>query len=110
MFDYVLVDTPPLLAVTDPSIVCSHVDLVYMVMRIRNGVRSNSIRAKEIINSMHIELGGVIINGLRRRDQKNYEYSGQYGYGSYSYGKTASVQNGIARTERREKAKANSRA
>ena len=110
MFDYVLVDTPPLLAVTDPSIVCSHVDLVYMVMRIRNGVRSNSIRAKEIINSMNIELGGVIINGLRRRDQKNYEYSGQYGYGTYSYGKTASVQNAVARKGRREKAKSNSRA
>ena len=110
MYDYVLVDTPPLLAVTDPSIVCSHVDLVYMVMRIRNGVRSNSMRAKEIINSMNIELGGVIINGLRRRDQKNYEYSGQYGYGSYSYGKTAVKQNGIARTERRDKAKTSSRA
>jgi len=110
MFDYVLVDTPPLLAVTDPSIVCSHVDLIYMVMRIRNGVRSNAIRAKEIVSSMNIELGGVIINGLRRRDQKHYEYSGQYGYGSYSYGQTARAQNSIARAERRGKAKSNTSA
>jgi capsular exopolysaccharide synthesis family protein len=99
-YDYVLVDTPPLLAVTDPSIVCTHVDLVYMVMRIRNGVRSNATRAKEIINSMNIELSGVIINGLRRRDQKHYEYSGQYGYGSYSYGKTARNANAIIRSDR----------
>lgn len=110
MYDYVLIDTPPLLAVTDPSIVCSHVDLVYMVMRIRNGVRSSSTRAKEIINSMNIELGGVIINGLRRRDHKHYEYSGQYGYGSYSYGQTARGKNAIVRTQRPAKPKSETRA
>jgi len=89
VYDYVLIDTPPMLAVTDPSIVCSHADLVYMVMRIRKGIRTNSIRAKEIIDSMGIELGGVVINGLRRRDQKTYAYSGQYGYGANTYGQTA---------------------
>ena len=102
-YDYVLIDTPPMLAVTDPSIVCTHVDLVYMVMRIRNGVRSNAIRAKEIIDSMGIELGGVVINGLRRSDQKSYEYSGQYGYGSYSYAQTPRAQFDQARNNRRSK-------
>jgi len=110
MFDYILVDTPPMLAVTDPSIICSHVDLVYMVMRIRNGVRSNALRSKEIIDSMNIDLGGIIINGLRRRDQKNYEYSGQYGYGSSTYGETARVQTAHARAERRAKPKTKLRA
>ncbi len=86
-YDFILIDTPPLLAVTDPAIVCRFVDLVYMVMRITNGVRSNSIRAKEVIDSMGVELSGVIINGLRRRDQKTYDYKGgKYGYGGYSYG------------------------
>ena len=88
-FDYILIDTPPVLAVTDPSIVCSHADLVYMIMRIRKGIRTNSVRAKEIIDSMGIELGGVVINGLRRRDHKTYAYSGQYGYGAGTYGQTA---------------------
>jgi capsular exopolysaccharide synthesis family protein len=86
-YDFILIDTPPLLAVTDPAIVCRYVDMVFMVMRITNGVRSNSMRAKEIIESMGVELSGVIINGLRRRDQKTYDYKGgKYGYGGYSYG------------------------
>ena len=85
-FDFILVDSPPMLAVTDPSIICGHVDQVYMVMRIRNGVRTNALRAKEIIDSMGIQLGGVIINGLRRRDHKTYEYTGKYGYGGGTYG------------------------
>ena len=87
-YDYVLIDSPPILAVTDPSIICGHVDMVYLVMRIRNGVRTNALQAKDIIDSMGIELGGVIINGIRRRDMKTYDYSGQYGYGTYQYGKT----------------------
>ena len=96
-YDYVLVDTPPMLAVTDPSIVCAHAELVFMVMRIRKGVRTNSIRAKETIDSMGIELGGIIINGLRRRDHKTYAYSGQYGYGANTYGQTGKA---IAQTKR----------
>ena len=85
-YDFVLIDTPPMLAVTDPSIICGHADLLYLVMRIRNGVRTSATRAKEMIDSMGIDMGGIIINGLRRKDQKTYEYSGQYGYGSYKYG------------------------
>jgi capsular exopolysaccharide synthesis family protein len=85
-FDFILIDSPPLLAVTDPAIVCRFVDLVYMVMRITNGVRSNSVRAKEVVDSMGVPLSGVIINGLRRRDQKTYDYKGgKYGYGGYTY-------------------------
>jgi Mrp family chromosome partitioning ATPase len=93
-YDFVLIDSPPMLAVTDPSIICGHVDMVYLVMRIRNGVRTNALQAKDIIDSMGIEIGGVIINGIRRRDMKTYEYSGQYGYGSYSYGAPNQRRNG----------------
>ena len=100
-YDYVLIDTPPMLAVTDPSIVGALADLVYMVMRIRKGVRTNSIRAKETIDSMGIELGGIVINGLRRRDQKAYEYSGQYGYGANTYGQTNKAISQTARPSRK---------
>jgi len=86
-YDFILIDTPPLLAVTDPAIVCRYSDMIYLVMRITNGVRSNSMRAKEVIDSMGVGLSGIVINGLRRRDQKIYDYKGgKYGYGGYSYG------------------------
>ena len=81
-FDFVLLDTPPLLAVTDPSIVSAHVDMLLMVIRIKNGVRTNAIRAKEILDSLNVNLAGVIVNGLRRKDQKTYNYGGRSGYGS----------------------------
>lgn len=103
-FDFILIDTPPMLAVTDPAIVCNHVDMIYFVMRIRNGVRSTSTKAKEMLDSMGVELGGVIVNGIRRKDQKTYEYGGRYGYGAYNYKSAASPQvkrPASARTQKR---------
>ncbi len=90
-YDFILIDSPPILAVTDPTIICGHVDLVYLVMRIRNGCRTNSLQAKEVIDSIGVELGGIVVNGLRRRDQKAYNYSNSYGYSKYNYGKHASI-------------------
>ena len=80
-----LIDSPPVLAVTDPSIIAGHVDLMLLVLRIRNGVRTDSVRAKETLDTTGVKLGGIIINRLRRKDQKSYSYSGQYGYKTYGY-------------------------
>ena len=98
-FDYVLIDTPPLLAVTDPAIVSSHVDLLYLVMRIRKGARTNAQEARKVIAAMGGGLSGVVINGLRRQDQKSYNYGGRYGYqyGGYkTYGEAPAAPSGTA--------------
>lgn len=87
-FDFVLIDTPPLLAVTDPSIVSVHSDLIYLVMRIRNGVRTNAREARKILDGVNASLAGVVVNGLKKKDRKTYNYGGRYGYGGYGgYGK-----------------------
>ena len=96
-FDFVLIDTPPLLAVTDPAIVGSHADLLYLVMRIRKGARTNAIEARKIIAAMGGSIAGVVINGLRRQDQKSYNYGGRYGYqyGGYkAYGEAPPAPKG----------------
>jgi len=106
-FDFVLIDTPPLLAVTDPAIVGSHVDLMYLVMRIRKGARTNAQEAKKIIAGMGGKLAGVVINGLRRQDQKSYNYGGRYGYqyGGYkTYGETPAAPTGNAGARGKESA------
>ncbi len=111
-FDFVLIDTPPLLAVTDPAIVGSYVDLLYLVMRIRKGARTNAQEARKIISAMGGSLSGVVINGLRRQDQKSYNYGGRYGYqyGGYkTYGETPEAPVGKAAAETTVKFKPHSR-
>ncbi len=81
-FDFVLIDSPPVLPVSDPATIASAVDGVYMVTRIRKGIRLTAQRAKETLDRVGTHWMGVIINGL----DENPHYS-EYGYqyGAYSY-------------------------
>ena len=68
-------------------------------MRIRKGARTNAQEARKIIAGMGGQLAGVVINGLRRQDQKSYNYGGRYGYqyGGYkTYGETPAAPTGNA--------------
>ena len=47
-YDFVIVDTPPLLAVTDPSVVAPRVDGVLMVLRLSKHARDAAMRATEL--------------------------------------------------------------
>ena len=88
LFDFVIVDTPPVLAVTDPVIVSDNVDLVYMPMRIRSGVQVNAGESVESLRAVGTEIDGIIINALSKKDSGKYSYGGYGGYGGgkYSYG------------------------
>ncbi len=76
-FDFVLIDTPPILAVSDPSIVAARVDGVLLTMRIRNGVQVTASRSMEVLKSLEANVIGIIANG--------WESSSEYGYGYGSY-------------------------
>lgn len=81
-YDIVLIDTPPVLAVTDASILGRMAGTVLMVARF--GVNT----AKEIEISINrfqqngIETRGVILNAIEKRASSYY---GGYGYYNYSY-------------------------
>jgi len=81
-FDYVLVDSPPVLPVSDPATIASIVDAVYLVTRIRKGVKLTAQRAKETLDAVGANWMGIIVNGI----DENPHYS-EYGYqyGNYSY-------------------------
>ena len=80
-FDYVLIDSPPLLPVADSTVMASMVDGVYMVMRIRKGVRVSATSAKDKLDQVNANVLGVIVNGM----DQNPHYS-EYGYYYYTYG------------------------
>lgn len=81
-FDFVLVDTPPLLPVTDPSVVAAQVDGVLLTVRIRKGVRVAALRAVEMLRALDANIQGIVVNGWsasRGTHVGRYEYN--YGYG-----------------------------
>lgn len=62
-FDFVLVDTPPVLAVSDPSIVAAHTDAVLLVLRLGKSRRDRTKRARETLGTHGARLLGVVVNG-----------------------------------------------
>ncbi|NQT17459.1 MAG: polysaccharide biosynthesis tyrosine autokinase [Planctomycetes bacterium] len=82
-FDRILVDTPPLLAVTDPAVIVKHVDTVLLVIRLTRESRGTALRAAEMLRSLNAPIAGVIVNGLAANQGK---YGGGYRAGGYRYG------------------------
>jgi Mrp family chromosome partitioning ATPase len=77
-YDFVLVDTPPLLTVTDPCVVAARVDGVLLTMRLSLTEPAHAQQAREILSSLSANVLGVVINGISNR-------SNSYGYASYGY-------------------------
>ena len=84
-YDFVLVDTPPLLAVTDPCVVAPHVDGILLTIRISRHGHQGALRAKEILGTLGVAVVGVVVNGTGRSGLGVYGY-GDYRYGYYGYG------------------------
>jgi capsular exopolysaccharide synthesis family protein len=88
-FDFILIDTPPMLAVTDPSVVAPRVDGVLLTLRIKKNVRPGAIRATEMLSTLGANVLGAVVNVVSGK--KGYGYGGysyRYGgrYGSYRQG------------------------
>ncbi len=77
-YDYVILDCPPLLPVSDPSIIASLVDSVVFIAKINKSYRPQSKRCLKILEGVGKKIDGIIVN---RAD----EAMGSYGYQTYGY-------------------------
>ncbi|MEZ8494930.1 polysaccharide biosynthesis tyrosine autokinase [Vibrio splendidus] len=78
-YDLVIVDTPPVLAVTDPSIVAAFAGTTLMVARYgQNTVKEIDV-ARSRFEQSGIEVKGVIFNAIEKKA------SSSHGYGYYNY-------------------------
>ncbi|MGX5913501.1 polysaccharide biosynthesis tyrosine autokinase [Aliidiomarina sp. Khilg15.8] len=86
-YDIVLIDTPPILAVTDPAIVGRYSGTNLIVARfMKNQVKEVEYTIERFEKS-GIEVKGVILNGIEKTARSSYGY-GSYGYYSYGYEST----------------------
>jgi capsular exopolysaccharide synthesis family protein len=88
-YDFVLVDSPPVLAVTDASVVAHHVDGVLLVVRTSKNGRPIAERTRDILNTLGAKILGVVVNAVEKKGvtQYGYGYGSGYGYGT-AYGNT----------------------
>ena len=83
MYDLVVFDSPPVIAVADAMIISSLVDGVIHVVECGKTIRDVAFQAEKQLNDVNANVLGVIINNL---DLDNREYGHYYYYYYHRYG------------------------
>ncbi len=81
-FEYVIIDTPPVLSVTDAVILAAQSDGTVVVIRPGKTGRAALKRAIEVLRQSHIKLFGTVINTMDLTGPNTYYY-GAYRKGYY---------------------------
>jgi capsular exopolysaccharide synthesis family protein len=82
-FKFVIVDSPPILAVTDAVILSVQVDGVLLVVRSGETPKGAFTRSRDLLVSVKCHLLGVVLNSV---DAHGLDYYYSYRYYPYSYG------------------------
>jgi capsular exopolysaccharide synthesis family protein len=76
IFDYVIFDTPPLLAVADPQIIANKVDGSIFVVSSGKTEIELAKKAKELLENAQSKLLGVVLNNKEMKSNDYYYYYG----------------------------------
>lgn len=84
-FDLLVIDSPPVIAVTDPVVLAGKVDAVALVVLAGKTSRRSARHSVELLSQSRSRIIGAILNEIRRVHSV-YDYGYGYGYRGYRYG------------------------
>ena len=80
-FDMVLLDSPPILGISDASVLVNEVDLTLMIIQHRKLPKHMLVRVKKAVENVGGRLIGVVLNNVNISSDGAYQYYTSY----YSY-------------------------
>lgn len=80
-FDYVIIDSSPLLAVTDGAILAAHADGAIIAVRSGQTRREHLAHAIRMLSDVGATVLGALLTMLPSRERSSYGYGYGYGYG-----------------------------
>lgn len=84
-YDYVLFDTPPIMGISDASIIAGETDGALLVVQYRKYPRVISTRARQMIENAGGRILGVVLNNINvMRDDYYYYYHSYYSHYYYN--------------------------
>ena len=92
-YDMVFFDSPPILGVSDASVIASAVDLTLVVVQHRRFPRAMLQRVKQGLLNVGANIIGCVLNNTDIRHDEYYEYYTSY-YQYYSPEKSSNVKEG----------------
>ena len=81
--DYLLIDTPPVLPVSDALLVAANADAIILTARLNSSTRGELDEVRSLLNRAGVRVLGVVAGGVKKK--RGYYYRRSYGYG-YGYG------------------------
>ena len=79
-YDYIIIDSPPLLAASDAMVLAQHADKVLMVTRYDDSMEKQLIYAVKQMHESDIQVDGIILNDVRQGLMSKYSYNHRYAY------------------------------
>jgi len=90
-YDFVFFDSPPIMGVSDASILASEVDMTMQVIQYRRYPQPMNIRAKQMIEKVGGNLVGIVLNNINMSQDESYYYYSGY-YHDYYYSKSEEAE------------------
>jgi capsular exopolysaccharide synthesis family protein len=94
-YDFIFFDSPPILGVSDASVLASEVDMVAQVIQYRRYPQPMNLRAKQVIEKVGGTFIGIILNNINMSQDESYYYYSGY-YHDYYYSGSAKEQEAAA--------------
>ena len=82
-FDFIFIDTPPVLAVPDARVIAKNSDAVIFCVRWNKTEREAVVEGLRFFAQIHVKIAGLVLS------QVNVNKMARYGYSSYGYYKEA---------------------
>ena len=75
-YDFIILDTPPALSVTDAVVVSVHCDAVIIVVRSGVTTKQSLIRVRDLFMRSRKRIAGVVMNAFNLKSVDHYQYLG----------------------------------
>lgn len=81
-YDYIIIDTPPVLAASDATILSQYADKVLMVTRYDKSIEGQLVYAVKQLNKANVQVDGIVLNDVKQGLTSKYSYHYSYAYGN----------------------------
>jgi len=84
MYTHIVMDSPPLLSVTDSVVLARDADAVVMIVRHGKSSKHAMRRARDLLIRSGAPVTGIVLNAVDLNSPEYYAYYGYYGYTGYA--------------------------
>jgi succinoglycan biosynthesis transport protein ExoP len=84
IYTHIVMDSPPLLSVTDSVVLARDADAIVMIIRHGKSSKHAVRRGRDLLVRSGAPLTGIVLNAVDLNSPEYYAYYGYYGYSGYA--------------------------